>query len=91
MTGDDGTLSKFVAVDLLDLEKKLAKEDDDLLLLTEEDNPRASIFCLETTNLDSIWLEATVGDDNWVPVMNCPLMGMFVNEDELGVPDVRGL
>lgn len=82
----------MVAVDLLDLEKKLANEEDDLLLVfTEEDRPRASIFCLETTNLDSIWLEATVGEDNCVPVMNCPLTGMFVNEDELGVPEVGGL
>jgi hypothetical protein len=65
-------LSKVVAVDLLDLEKKFAKEDDDLLVLevgcevffTEDDKALASIFCLETTNLESIWFDETVGEDS---------------------------
>lgn len=54
------------------MEKKFAKDEEDLLALElawalffrEEDKVLASIFCFETTNLDSIWLEETVGEDN---------------------------
>lgn len=53
LPGDADTPSKLVAVDLLDLEKKLDSVDDDLLLWDAE-RVLASIFCLETMNLESI-------------------------------------
>lgn len=81
--GDDEITSWLVEVDLLDFEKKLANEEEDLLeLLWYDEDTRASSDCLETMNLESIWeVDVTVGEDNWWPVINWPLLGIFENEE----------